>query len=236
MNSPTSDSLLAAFGRITDPRHRRGVRHPFDSLLALTFLGLLCRQVDFAAIARWAKGHWQELREPLGFTQPYAPHATTLSRAAASYSIDEFRDALAQWLAAVLAEDGPMAAAVDGKISKQAFDRDGHPIHVLNVFAHDLKLLLAGWPLDGDKKTEPEVLKAHLDELFAAYPSLQVLTGDALFCQRSLARAIIDADRHYILAVKDNQPQLHEATRTAFAAAEATTAAATTREKNAVAW
>src|SRR5690242_7401354 len=41
MGSPTADSLLAAFGRITDPRHRRGVRHPFDSLLARTFHGLL---------------------------------------------------------------------------------------------------------------------------------------------------------------------------------------------------
>ncbi len=236
MSSPTADSLLAAFGRITDPRDRRGVRHPFDSLLALTFLGLLCRQVDIAAIARWAKHNWRQLREPLGFTRSYAPHSTTLIRAAACYRVEQFREALALWLAAVLAEDGPTVAAVDGKTSKQAFDRDGHPIHVLNVFAHELKLALAGWPTDGDKKTEPEVLKAHLDELFAAYPSLRVLTGDAMFCQRPLARAIIEADRDYLLAVKDNQPELHAAAGLAFAAATAETAAATTREKNAAAW
>lgn len=236
MNSSTHASLLDAFGRITDPRHRRGVRHPFDSLRALTFLGLLCRQVDFAAIARWAKDHWSQLREPLGFTRRYAPHSTTLIRAAACYSVEQFRDALAGWLAVVLAGDGPTVAAVDGKTSKQAFDRDGHPIHVLNVFAHELKLLPAGWPTDGDKKTEPEVLKAHLDELFAAYPTLRVLTGDALFCQRPLARAIIDAERDYLLGVKDNQPELHEAARTAFVAAVPRTAAATAREKNAARW
>lgn len=127
-------------------------------------------------------------------------------------------------------------AAVAGKTSKQAFDCDGHPIHVLKVFAHDLMLLLAGWPLDGDKKTEPEILKAQLDELFAGYPSPRILTGDALFCQRSLARAILDADRDYVRAVKDNQPELHAAARTAFAAATAETASATAREKNAAAW
>lgn len=233
MTAKPAESLLAALRELTDPRHRRGVRHPFDSLMALTFLGLLCRQPDFAAIARWARHHWDELAGPLGFTRDYAPHQTTLSRAAARYSVAEFRAALAGWLAGVLGED-ELVAAVDGKTSKQAHAAAGRPIHTLNVFAHGVKLALADWPVDGDKKTEPEVLKAHLDELFAAYPGLRVLTGDALFCQRSLARAIIDADRDYVLAIKDNQPDLHEAARTTFATAAEP--AATTREKSAGRW
>ena len=230
-----ADSLLAAFGRLTDPRHRRGVRHPFGGLLALTSLGLLCRQADFAAIARWAKAHWAELAGPLGFTRRYAPHATTPSRAAASYCVEEFRVALAGWLAGMLA-DAELVAAVDGKTSKQARDADGRPRHALNVFAHEVKLCLADWPVGDGKATEPEVLKAHLDELLASYPGLRILTGDALFCQRPLARAIIEAGRDYVLAVKDNQPELDEAARTAFAAATPGPAAATTREKGAGRW
>lgn len=233
MPTTPCDSLLAAFARLTDPRRPRGIRHPFSGLLALTFLGLLCRQADFASIARWARRHWGELREPLGFTRRYAPHATTLSRAAARYSIAEFRAALAEWLSGVL-PGGDLTAAVDGKTSKQAKGDDGDPIHVLNVFAHDAKLCLADWPVGGDKATEPEVLKAHLDELFAAYPTLRVLTGDALFCQRPLAGAIVAAGRDYLLAIKDNQPDLHEAARTAFA--EPGTPAVEAREKNAAAW
>jgi len=233
MPTSTCDTLLAAFTQLTDPRHRRGVRHPFAALLALTFLGLLCRQPDFASIARWARRHWGELRGPLGFTRDYAPHATTLSRAAARYSVAEFRAALAAWLAGVL-PDGDLTAAVDGKTSKQAKGDDDRPIHVLNVFAHGVKLCLADWPVGGDKATEPEVLKAHLDELFAAYPTLRVLTGDALFCQRPLAGAIVAAGRDYLLAIKENQPDLHEAARTAFA--EPGAPAAEAREKNAAAW
>jgi DDE family transposase len=235
MTEPAVESLMAALEGLTDPRHRRGIRHPFPGLLALTFLGLLCRQADFASIARWARRHWGELAGPLGFTRDDAPHATTLSRAAARYSVAEFRAALAGWLARLLA-DTELVAAVDGKTSKQARDADGRPIHVLNVFAHGLKLALADWPVGGDKKTEPDVLRAHLDELFAAYPGLRVLTGDALFCQRPLARAIIGAGRDYLLAVKDNQPELHEAARAAFAAATAGSAAAATREKSAGRW
>lgn len=229
-------TLLTALQSLTDPRCRRGVRHPFAAVLALTFLGLLCRQTDFATIARWAQAHWEALRKPLGFTRRYAPHATTLTRITARYSLAEFHNALCRWLATLLAQEPVRTAAVDGKTSKQGHDADGDPIHVLNVFAHDARLCLAQWAVGDGKETEPEVLKAHLSELFAAYPTLRLLTGDALFCQRPLARLIVDAGRDYLFAIKDNQPDLLEATQTAFAGATPETADAGTREKKGARW
>ena len=232
MRLTSPDSLLTAFRQLTDPRDPRGVRHPFAGLLAVIFLGLLSRQPDFASIARWAKQHWAVLRPAFGLTRGYAPHETTYSRAAARFSVDEFRAALARWLAQVLAH-APTVAAVDGKTSKQADAAEGDPIHVLNVFAHGAHVCLADWPVGDGKDTEPEVLKAHLDDLFAIWPSLRVLTGDAIFCQRPLARAIIDAGREYVLTIKDNQPDLFETARVAFADATADSADATVREKSA---
>jgi hypothetical protein len=231
MNTTATNSLLGVFQQLTDPRDPRGVRHPFAGLLAIVFLGLLSRQPDFASIARWAKRHWTVLKPNFGLTYPHAPHATTYSRAAALFSVDEFRTALALWLAGVMTAK-PVTAAVDGKTSKQADDADGDPIHVLNVFAHGANVCLADWPVGEGKDTEPEVLKAHLDELFATWPSLRILTGDAIFCQRPLARVIIDAGRDYVLAIKDNQPDLHEAVQTAFTDATADSADATMREKS----
>jgi DDE_Tnp_1-associated len=236
MSTASLSSLFVAFGRLTDPRKRRGIRHPFPGVLALTFLGLLCRQTDFATIARWAKAHWPLLREPLGFTRQYAPHQTTLIRITAQYSLDEFQNALCHWLCGLVADCPPQIAAVDGKTSKQGYDANGDPIHVLNVFSHDLRVCLAQWAVGNDKKTEPEVLKAHLGELFAAYPSLKLLTGDALFTQRPLAQQIVDAKRDYLLAVKDNQPDLHETIQTAFATATPDSADARTVEKKGATW
>jgi hypothetical protein len=236
MSSFAAPSLLAALQTLTDPRCRRGVRHPFTAVLALTFLGLLCRQTDFATIARWAKRHWDTLRPALGFTRRYAPHATTLTRVTARYSLAQFQDALCRWLAGMLVGQPVQTAAVDGKTSKQGYDADGDPLHVLNVFAHDARICLAQWAVGDGKETEPEVLKAHLGELFAAYPSLRLLTGDALFCQRPLARLLVEAGRHYLLAIKDNQPDLLEATQTAFAEATPETADAGTREKKGLRW
>ena len=65
-------SLSTAFSGLSDSRKRWGTRHPFAGVLALTFLGLLCRQTDFATIARWAKAHRDLPREPPGLTSTNA--------------------------------------------------------------------------------------------------------------------------------------------------------------------
>lgn len=43
-----------------------------------------------------------------------------------------------------------------------------------------------------------------------------VVTIDAIGCQREIAQKIVDAQGDYVLAVKDNQPKLHEAIRDFF--------------------
>src|SRR5437764_4964399 len=139
-------TLLDAFADIDDPRQPRGVRHPYSSLLALCFLGLLCRQTDLASIQRWAKDHWRTLKDPLGFTRKRPPHATTLSRALARCSLAQFRDAFAGWLATLPQAAAALTVAADGKTSKQGHDAHGEPVHMLNVFAHELKICLAQFP------------------------------------------------------------------------------------------
>src|SRR3954465_8266085 len=208
-------SLLDAFAQIDDPRKRRGVRHPFTSILALAFLGFLCRQTDFACLQRWAADHWGTLRGPLGFTRKKPPHATTLSRTLARFSLEQFRDAFGRWLVS-LPQAAAVTAAVDGKTSKQGHDGGGDPVHMLNVFAHEVGLCLAQFPVTDGKPTEPQALKAALAELIDHYPLLRLFTADALFTQRPLARVILEADRDFLFAVKDNQPDLLEAVRASF--------------------
>jgi len=216
MGAPLAGSLVLAVQAVPDPRRRRGVRYPCAGILALAFLGCLGRHTELAVLQRWATRHWALLRGPLGFDRCRPPHATTLSRVLAACSAESFRQAFVSWLGDALAALPIAAAAADGKTSKQGLDADGDPVHLLNVFAHDVKVRLGQWPVTDDKATEPEVLKAHFHELFERYPGLKLLTGDALFAQRPLADLIVEAGRHYVLAVKDNQPDLVEAMHTAF--------------------
>jgi hypothetical protein len=145
--------------------------------------------------------------------------------------LEEFQAAFSQWLQAVISQQGPLAVAVDGKTSKQGLDTKGNPIQMLNVFAQDLKVCLGQWPLNGDKSTEPEVLKAHLSELFEKYPALRLITGDALFAQRNLAELILASGHDYLFQIKANQPDILDAAQTCFADAEARSPDAQTQEK-----
>jgi DDE_Tnp_1-associated len=217
-------SLIAAMCEVADPRQPRGVRHPFSAILALTLLGLICRLNDFAALRRWAAKNWHLLRRPLGFTRGRPPHATTLSRTLAKFSMEQFQAAFCHWLQEIMVEETAVVVAVDGKTSKQGFDVHGHPIQMLNVFAQDLKACLGQWPLAGDKNTEPEVLKAHLSELFGKYPALRLITGDALYAQRNLAELIVAASHDYLFQIKANQPDMLDAAQTCFADAQPRTA------------
>jgi hypothetical protein len=209
--------LEAVFSQISDPRKARGVRHPFSGIVSLVFLGLLGRIAEMAVVVRWATAHWEELKEPLGFTRDKPPCDTTISRALAGLSLDEFREAFAAWLNTALADqEGRWAAAVDGKTCCQGLAADGSPVQMLNVFLQRVKLALDQWSISGDKTNEPSSLKEHLAELLTAYPALQLLTGDAIYAQRPLLELLQAHGCDYLFQVKANQPDMLDALEACF--------------------
>ena len=147
-----AESLFECLEQVPDPRRARGVRHPFQAILRLTLLGLVCGQTTMAHIALFARMHWPALREPLGFTRNHPPHATTISRTLAGVPCEQLQGALSGWVARVV--DQELNASVNGKWAKQSEDAKGNPLVMVNVLAHDLKLCLAQWPASG-KRYEP---------------------------------------------------------------------------------
>ncbi len=220
MVSSSLSALAGVFSQISDPRRPRGVRHPFSGIVSLVFLGLLGRITEMAVVVRWASVHWDELKEPLGFTRDKPPRDTTISRALAGLSLSQFREAFTVWLGKALADqEGRWAAAVDGKTCRQGLAADGSPAQMLNVFLQRAKLALDQWSIGGDKTNEPGSLKKHLSELLAAYPALQLLTGDAIYAQRPLLELLQSHGCDYLFQVKANQPDMLEALQVCFAKA-----------------
>ena len=91
--------------RLTDPRDRRGIRHPLSSLVSVLVAGVACGYDSPLAIAGAAAGWDQEVlaahgcrRSPVtgGFE---AASASTLGRLPARLDADEFEAALAAWAA-----------------------------------------------------------------------------------------------------------------------------------------
>lgn len=196
--------FVRCFKKVPDPRSKRGVSHPFPTILAVVLLGLLANVSTPTEIARWAKLHFSQLKQFLRFRKTGTPGRTTLSRTLRKLSLDDLQQAFAEFLNGIL-DDSPIAAAVDGKAAKQMQDENGDPILMLNVFAQNLKLHLASWSVRGDKTNEPGCLKQHLEELFTMYPCLKLLTGDAMYAQRPLLEAIQEYHRDYLVQIKENQ-------------------------------
>ena len=231
MTESTLVRLAAVFSQVTDPRNARGIRHPFQGMVALVFLGLLARITEMAVLVRWA-AHWDELQEPLGFTRKQPPCDTTISRSLAQLSLAEFRHAFACWLQGALADrTARWVAAIDGKTCRQGLAADGSPVHMLNVFLQQAKLALDEWSVGGDKTNEPGSVRRHLGELLASYPALGLLTGDAIFTQRPLLELLKTSGCDYLFQVKANQPDMLDALKTCFAEASSDRPAHETIEK-----
>lgn len=229
MSASALSSLADVFSQVRDFRDPRGKRHPLPALLSLVFLGLLARIREMAVLQRWAEAHWDELKEPLGFTHE-RPHATTISRALAGCSLADFSQAFLCWVQTMLA-DAPLTAAVDGKTSCQGLDPTGKPVHLLSVLVHGFKVVLGQWSVGDEKSNEPTVLRNHLSELFANFPMLRLVTGDALFAQRPLAEALLDQHCDYLVQIKGNQPDTLDALRNSLGDAAERPPAAETIEK-----
>ena len=95
--------------------------------------------------------------------------------------------------------------AVDGKTAKQGLDDDGSPLHMLNVFVHDLQAVVGQWSTGAEKTNKPTLLRRHLAELLEAYPMLRLFTGDAIYAQRPLAELVCGHGRNYLFQIEANQ-------------------------------
>jgi hypothetical protein len=226
-----TESLVRVFAQVQDPRKRRGVRHPLQSILTLVFLGLLARIREMKVLQRWAEAHWDQLREPLGFDRDAPPDATTFSRTLAKCDLSSFSKAFLAWIEQVLPPDEPFVAAVDAKTSCQGLDTDGDPVQLVTVLVHNLKVVLGQWSVRGEKTNESGVLKNHLAQLKQDFPLLKLITGDAIYANRPLAEVLQDEDCDYLLQIKGNQPDIQEALKVCLGDAHETKPAAQTVEK-----
>ena len=58
MDTEAAESLFGCLEQVPDPRRARGVRPPFQAILLLTLLGLVCGQTTKAHIALFARMRW----------------------------------------------------------------------------------------------------------------------------------------------------------------------------------
>lgn len=102
--------------------------------------------------------------------------------------------------------------AIDGKAQRgRLVVTDDGPVHVLSAVCVETGLVVGTVPITvTTAKAQAELTDAPQLLAQLAWPG-RVLTGDALFCQRTLCRQVLDAGGDDLLVVKDNQQELHTA-------------------------
>jgi hypothetical protein len=198
-------SLLDVFAAIPSSRHARGTRYPQHAVFALIFIALLSGCKNYSQISVFAHTR-NALLEKLGFRPPHYPRKTesknrisapcedTLTRVVASVSPRVFNEHLAQFLGRMVQRGAQ--AAIDGKALRGAEE------YVLSIFANEICQVVWQEDVGRDKENECSCLARSLEKIFAHYPQLRLFTGDAAFCHKAIARALIAAKRDYWLQLK----------------------------------
>jgi predicted transposase YbfD/YdcC len=195
------------FQDLTDPRVERTRKHPLINIAFIAVCGVLSGANSFAAIHEFGSDRRSWFARFLDLTNGI-PSEDTFARVLARLDPGEFEKALLGWTQAVqhLTED--RLIAIDGKTLRGSYDRrDGKAaLHMVSAWAVGNKLSLGQVAVDrksNEIKAIPELLR--LLEVAGA-----IVTLDAMGCQREVADQIREGGGDYVLAVKRNQPTLHE--------------------------
>src|SRR5215207_5238625 len=213
--------LIEALRAVPEARKRRGIRHPQAALLALACAAMLCGRTSYSQIAAWGRSYGRSQRavvDALGFTHRTLPCEVTFYHLFRKLDVAAFGRVLAAWAAPLLAATGTgtgvaEGVAVDGKWLRGSAKRGTPGAHLLAAVSHRLQQTVGQVAIEGGD--EVGACRVLLAELLLEG---RVLTMDALFTQRDLARAVVAGGGDYVMMVKGNQPALREAVATAFTA------------------
>ena len=212
MVAKQASKLVAAMQNVPDPRRQcKNTRHRLVDVLVMGFCAVLCGCEDFVEIAAFAAAKEDFFRRFLELPNGIPSH-DTFRRVFQAVCPQALQSCLVGWLRQARQEtpaspDGEVIA-IDGKTLRRTFDRARGlgALHLVSAWATANGLTLGQVAVDAKSNeiTAIPQLIALLDLTDG------VVTIDAIGCQKDIAAQIVAKEADYVLALKDNQPTLHE--------------------------
>lgn len=193
---------------IQDPRIDRTRKHSLETLLVLALLAVICGADSFVAIEGYAKARKDWLETFLDMSGGVPSH-DTFGRLFAALNPMMLGEAFRRWTEAMATSSKEKLIAIDGKTLRRAFKQagDGVFVHMVSAWSSANGVVL-GQVKTEEKSNEITAIPALLD-LIDVKSSL--VTIDAAGTQTAIAEKIVEKGGDYLLAVKGNQPTLHNA-------------------------
>ena len=206
MSRTKSARMQDHFADLTDPR-RREVTYPLINVVVIAICAVICGADDFVSIAEFGRLKRDWLAKFLDLKNGIPSH-DRFNAIFAALKPAEFEKCLLSWIASLHEITGGQLIAIDGKTLRRSFDAASSKaaIHMVSAWATANHISLG-----------QVVVDAKSNEITAIPKLLQILelsgalvTIDAMGCQTEIAEKIVAADADYCLAVKGNQPTLHQ--------------------------
>ncbi len=211
-------TLISIVKKIDDPRIERTKLHNLIDILCIAICSSMCGMTGWEEFEDFGeeKKSWFEsfLELPNGI-----PSHDTFRRVFQRIDPKQLQNALTEWTSQLLTCLEGKVVAIDRKTLRASFDnaKGIAPLHTVNAFATEANFVI-GQVFVEDKKNEivaiPELLR--ILEIKGA-----IVTIDAMGCQKKIAEQICKENKaDYILALKRNNPDLHDEVSALFCLAQ----------------
>jgi len=201
-----SARFIDHFSDVTEPRRGEPV-YPLQNILFIAVCAVICGADDFVAIAKFGRTRKDWLAKHLDLSAGIPSH-DRFNAILALIRPEEFEKCLLNWITSLQDISDGQIVAIDGKTLRRSYDKASakSAIHMVSAWATANHISLGQVVVDAKSNEITAIPK--LLELIEISGAL--VTIDAMGCQTEIATKIVDANADYCLAVKGNQPTLHD--------------------------
>jgi predicted transposase YbfD/YdcC len=205
MDPRPAGDLQAHFAAPPDPRVERTKRHTLLDIVTIAVCAVIAGADTWVAIEAFGRRKEAFLRQFLGLPNGIPSH-DTFGRVFAALDPAAFETCFLAWVRATVRATAGQVVAIDGKTLRRSHDRAAGkgPLHLVSAWATANHVVLGQVAVD-EKSNEITAIPALLGVLAV---SGCIVTIDAMGCHKEIARTIRAREADYVLALKDNHPQL----------------------------
>lgn len=212
-------SILNFFQDLEDPRSTINRKHLLGDVIVICICGVLAGADGPKAIGVWADSNADWLKEHLALPEGIPSH-DTIGRLLTLLKPAAFQSCFENWIRSLRKGDDrdtqvntgqptEEVIAIDGKALRRSHDHKNSlgPLFLVSAWSVQQGISL-GQLATEEKSNEITAIPELIDHIDVAGATVTI---DAAGCQKHIAAKIIDGGGDYVLSLKGNQGNLHEA-------------------------
>ncbi|MBO0797295.1 MAG: ISAs1 family transposase [Blastocatellia bacterium] len=199
-----TQSILEYFAELPDPRRdNQNKRHELIDIIAISILATICGAEHFTEMEEWGEANEEWLRSFLKLPNGIPSH-DTFGHVFARLDSTEFKKCFATWVESIRTATAGEVIPIDGKTMRRSGNKGEGAVHIVSAWASRNRLTLGQVKVD-EKSNEITAIPELLQLL---YLKGCIVTIDAMGTQKEIAKLVCEKEADYVLALKDNQPNL----------------------------